>query len=273
MDQKISEFSYGFALTNELVGWTTLKAAPIFPSLIEEGKSGGGYDVKLDMPGTVLYLQFKRAHCMMRRSAREIKEHDAELSIPFYRFHITDVSYSDQHEFLIELDDGTCDVFYVAPRFHKYSEINDAWAAKAVATRSIFVRPRAIGTLSPGSHHVAYDGSHAYLCSKPKPIDFVSAETLIEKLTTQLSADERPLRSRLPELTSAMGRAVERGRQRTGVPFSAVGPRGALADLAKAPIPMRVATLPPDAGARQLRELADKALQHFDAQLVVVQKG
>jgi len=41
MTPEISEFSYGFALTNEIVAWATLKIAPIFPSLIEEGKKGG----------------------------------------------------------------------------------------------------------------------------------------------------------------------------------------------------------------------------------------
>jgi len=38
MTPEISEFSYGFALTNELVGWAPVAAAPLFPSLIEEGK-------------------------------------------------------------------------------------------------------------------------------------------------------------------------------------------------------------------------------------------
>lgn len=32
MKPEISEFSYGFALTNELVGWVALSAAPVFPS-------------------------------------------------------------------------------------------------------------------------------------------------------------------------------------------------------------------------------------------------
>lgn len=41
MIPEISEFSYGFALTNELVSWSKLTAASIFPSLIEEGKKGG----------------------------------------------------------------------------------------------------------------------------------------------------------------------------------------------------------------------------------------
>jgi hypothetical protein len=216
MDQKISEFSYGFALTNEIVGWTTLKTTPIFPSLIEEGKKGGGYDVQLDMPGVMLYLQFKRAHCMTRRSAREIKNHKSTLSVPFYRFHITDSSYSDQHAMLLELDDGTSEVFYVAPRFHKYSEINDAWAAKSVANRSIFVRPTMIGDLDAGPHHVAYDATRAYLCSIPKPIEFMTAGSLVNRLSIQLSHEDTPLRLKLPELTSAMGHAFERGRQRVG---------------------------------------------------------
>ena len=48
MAPEIPEFSYGFALTNEIVGWNGVSTAPIFPSLIEEGWSGGGYDVLLD---------------------------------------------------------------------------------------------------------------------------------------------------------------------------------------------------------------------------------
>jgi hypothetical protein len=118
MTPEICEFSYGFALTNEIVGWAPITAAPLFPSLIEEGKAGGGYDVKLDMPVVPLYLQFKRADCMTRRSAREIRRDQLPLSLPFYRFKITESGKSDQHELVLALDDGTCLVFYAAPRFH-----------------------------------------------------------------------------------------------------------------------------------------------------------
>src|SRR5436190_80170 len=115
MTPEISEFSYGFALTNEIVGWAPVRAAPLFPSLIEEGKEGGGYDVRLDMPGVALYLQFKRADCMTRRSAKEISIYKLPISLPFYRFKITEVRKSDQHELLLALDDGSCLVFYAAP--------------------------------------------------------------------------------------------------------------------------------------------------------------
>jgi hypothetical protein len=121
MIPEISEFSYGFALTNELVGWLELSVAPIFPSLVEEGKAGGGYDVKLDRPGAPLYLQFKRSEYMMRRSAREyrsILDQQGQLRVPFYRFSIMDASKSDQHELLLALDITPNNVFYAAPRFH-----------------------------------------------------------------------------------------------------------------------------------------------------------
>jgi len=86
MVPEISEFSYGFALTNELVGWGSLNSAPIFPSLIEEGKAGGGYDVYLDRSGFPLYLQFKRAECMFRKNARQVKQTKARAVQSPYRF-------------------------------------------------------------------------------------------------------------------------------------------------------------------------------------------
>jgi len=61
MKPKISEFSYGYAFTENLVDWvgSLLAAAPVFPSLIEEGKANGGYDLKLQFGSVPLFLQFK----------------------------------------------------------------------------------------------------------------------------------------------------------------------------------------------------------------------
>jgi hypothetical protein len=59
----ISEFSYGFALTRELINIADppLSAAPVFPSLMAEGRKGRGYDVNLKAPGFPLFIQFKNA--------------------------------------------------------------------------------------------------------------------------------------------------------------------------------------------------------------------
>src|SRR5580704_15864116 len=73
---QFSEFSYGYCLTEDLIvgQGTQLTAAPVFPSLIEEGQPGVGYDVRFDRPGTPLFLQFKLVHQMVRGTANETKK-------------------------------------------------------------------------------------------------------------------------------------------------------------------------------------------------------
>lgn len=45
MTPSISEFSYGYAVTNEVVKLlgTSIAGAPQFPTLYAEGQAGGGY--------------------------------------------------------------------------------------------------------------------------------------------------------------------------------------------------------------------------------------
>ena len=287
MTPEISEFSYGFALTNEIVGWLPLRAAPVFPSLIEEGKAGGGYDVKLDAPGIPLYLQFKRADCLLRKSAVEIRDHNLPLSFPFYRFKITESGKSDQHDMLLALDDGSCVVMYAAPRFHQLVEINHAWGNNQVASRSIFVKPSVIGTLDAKSHHVAYDYASAHLCSEPRSIEFLDSGGLAERLSTQLAADTRPLVEKIPELVrnieeagsrARSARAARSRRDRIGIgKDEIVGARRA-ADIDAVPrslllseqVPTRQPRDLPETD-RKLRDLSDIAARLFNVQLIVVQ--
>jgi hypothetical protein len=279
---QISEFSYGFALTNEIVAWAPLKVAPIFPSLIEEGKVGGGYDVELDMPGVPLYLQFKRGYRMTRRSAKEVKQYKKRLNIPFHRFYITDSGTSDQHAMLVALDDGKSDVFYAAPRFDRIAEINDAWAAKEVAQRSIFVRTQDIGELDDDMHHVAYDANRTFICSEPKEIKAFSAAELVQRLQGRLQEDPRPLRDTVSALSTSASEAAQRAEmrileRRSGkAPIIEIpkaielfaGPSSALPPSLRVPLREPESLSEPN---RKLRELADKAYKTFDVQLVIVQ--
>lgn len=214
---EISEFSYGFALTNELVRWAELSAAPIFPSLIEEGGPGGGFDVKLDRPGAPLFLQFKRSECMFRRSAREWKAVDAaggHLALPYYRFAITEALKSDQHELLLALDTAPNLVFYAAPRFHEISEINAAWHSQAVSARSLFIAPSEVGTLDEERHSVAFDGVRTWIFSEPRQVEAMTSRDLLEKIQSSLKQDARPLGERLPEIAEDLRAAELRGRDR-----------------------------------------------------------
>lgn len=285
----ISEFSYGFALTNELVGWVALSAAPVFPSLIEEGKKGGGYDVKLDRPGAPLYLQFKRAECMMRASAYEIKKHGLPLDVPFYRFPITQRNKSFQHTSLVELDDGTNLVFYAAPRFHTINEINRAWQNGDVSARSIFVAPSTIGLIHDNEKHaVSYDRRHTFFCSEPREIKALSAMDLAERIQAQVSSDSRPVRDMLPEWLDNIRERRSRARDTqekitAEIEAEAPGRRGVLEGVTIRTVSIQAQEEPvgrsPEvrsgrrlsAEEQTLREISDEAMHGFGAQFFVVQ--
>ncbi len=279
MTPEISEFSYGFALTNELVGWTPLNAAPIFPSLIEEGKADGGYDVKFDKPGAPLFLQFKRSDCMKYRSAREIKKYGLPLVPDFYRFPITARKKSFQHTSLVTLDDGINEVFYVAPRFHKHSEINDAWAKQKVAERSVFVPPSAIGLIyDDDAHYVSFDENRTFFCSEPKEIDALSIEDLRSRLTEKIQKDERPLRETAVEWRNNIRTRVENARETQSKLDKEMGqlsePESHPRIRRRSPPPTMEIRPEKELSEerRVVRELADDAQRYFNAQLVVVQK-
>ncbi len=292
---EISEFSYGFALTNELVGWTALQAAPIFPSLIEEGKASGGYDVRLDLPGAPLFLQFKRADCMMRLAAREISKHGLDLKVPFFRFGITERKRSFQHTSLVALDDGQNLVFYAAPRFHTLAQINSAWTAKTVVQRSIFVAPQQIGLIADDDRHViAYDARRTYFCSEPRELTPLSIGDLRQKIESKLDhAAELTLRTQLEgwreNLRDAAARAHEMqmeveaailaGREDIiGVTAPEIRaylePEQLTFETEGVPLsPMEIRPsrdLGPEAAL--LRDLSDEARRRFNAQFYVVQR-
>ncbi len=255
MKPEISEFSYGFAITNELVGWAQLSAAPIFPSLVEEGRVGGGYDVKLDMPGLPLYLQFKRAERMTRNSAREISTGKTTLTLPYHRFHITDWGISDQHKLLLELDQGNTLVFYAAPRFHTLTEINSAWKDNSVASQSVFVAPRAIGVLDHEPHTVAYD-RHKY---ESQPI-----RDSIRELAQNLADAEGRARERLTPPRRSPGDSRGVGRQ-TVIQTEETG-----VSASSSRIPTR-SPAPLSEPNQILRNAADTASRFFGTQLIIVQ--
>lgn len=171
----LSEFSYGYALTEAIINAapSSLKAAPYFPSLITEGKKGGGYDVKLTFSGELLYLQFKLSDEMVRRSALEAKK--KLFQTPFFRMPLRSSSKSDQHAMLIELEQaGEC-VFYATPKFSTAKGLDEAYLSRRVVQQSCFFRPSQIGPLpDQNAHWVAFKPPSpiAYFCSEePQKLD------------------------------------------------------------------------------------------------------
>lgn len=174
MKPNISEFSYGYALTDELIHrhGVALTAAPVFPSLYQEGQAGGGYDLMLQRPGLPLFLQFKLGDCMVRANAQEIR--DGHFTAPFYRMHLRPSRHSDQHEMLLDLENSGSEVYYCAPAFHTPEELNDAYLNQQVRARSLWLRPSDIGPLPDNEdHHVAFTvpGVHRFCSKNSRPIE------------------------------------------------------------------------------------------------------
>jgi hypothetical protein len=203
-DEGFSEFSYGFALTRELVtmGNPPLLTAPIFPSLVEEGKSGG-FDVKMDWPGQPLFVQFKLSQRIVGKRAIEFKE--GEFGTAFYRMAIRSRARSRQHEMLLELEqDNQGGVFYYTPAFHIAKDLNSHYASRSVEANSRRVKPSEIPLPQDNRNHWlsfqrAKDGS-AHRHSEE---------------STQVELDHRPLEIVLQDLRKrpeSLGHALERSR-------------------------------------------------------------
>jgi hypothetical protein len=191
---EISEFSYGYALTSELIDKFSLKSAgaPEFATQVAEGKAGGGWDMKL--PAVPIYLQFKRSDRMVARNA---KEASLFSSLPYYRMHIHKRDHSDQHKLLLNLESRGNIVRYAAPGFSYASELNDHYSMDEVAENSIFIAPSKIGPLPDNDkHYVSFQISSArtFFCSEPKRIETDTADTLFKEIAPAELADRgRPV--------------------------------------------------------------------------------
>lgn len=170
MEPTFSEFSYGYAITEELATGALgpIIGRPMFPSLREEGQPGGGYDVKLPLVGTPLYLQFKRSHYM----TRVYSKHWEYFGAPFFRMYIMPRKYSMQHELLIHLELSGNEVYYIAPEFYTGDDLTEYYTNKVVFSHSALFVPSDIGHLTDDEkHYVAFDQDpNAYFCSD-EPIE------------------------------------------------------------------------------------------------------
>jgi len=183
MNPLISEFSCGYALTEELATCFRrgLRGAPVFPSLIDEGRRGG-YDVALPIRGAPLFLQFKLSHYLKKSSALEW----FHWKKPYFRMHLSPLSHSQQHQLLLDWETAGNDVYYATPMFFRPVELNDAYLNRRIVQSSTFFRPRDIGALPDNRpHSVVFHPSdaRAYFHSHdPRPIQMMDGERWLENV-------------------------------------------------------------------------------------------
>lgn len=171
--KQISEFSYGYAVTSELINKnSSCGAAPFFPSLRFEGGASGGFDVAIEyLHAAPIFVQFKLSEKLKRSNASEYHLFNSE----YFRFPIWSSKDSNQHKLLLELAKTCNRVYYVAPRFQSVDDLNKHFLNGRVIENSIFVRPAEIGQIKDDSDHVfAFHKDPAkgrHFCSDPYPVE------------------------------------------------------------------------------------------------------
>ena len=183
MISEFTEFSYGFAVTHELILQNSgnVVAAPEFPSLIREGQAGGGYDVRLDF-GTFLFLQFKLSEYMYGRRS----QYRSLIGLPYYKFWITPRWQSQQHRMLVDLGNAGQQVYYAAPVFHLQTDFNTEFQGNTVVNRSAFINPVEIGYLADDDDHcVVFNNTDAWFCSQPQKVRLHTGGSLKQFLAVQ----------------------------------------------------------------------------------------
>ena len=221
-----TEFSFGYAFTENLVRSVPARpsTAPNFPNLLQEARHG--YDVRIDLPGRLLFFQFKLPQRLVRRSAKEIDEHSLPgIRVPFFRMPLMRRGHSDQHARLMELEVTHPDaVFYATPAMHDLASFNAAYQAADVPRVSVFFSPREIGPLRDNlQHSVAYrEGlDHGWVCSKmPREVRAVQLDA-IESSLSDLFSDEghQPLSAAIESARDAIASLL---LQRLGFSLDAI---------------------------------------------------
>jgi hypothetical protein len=199
-----SEFSYGYAFTEELVrGFSNqIKAAPLFPSLRAEGRDDGGYDVRLDFnrPGDLIYIQFKLSQCLnVKSNTPEYCEHGYfSPGTRIYRFQIT----ASQHNALRRHEENEHNVFYVTPCFCGQDAFNRIYLTREIARETQYFIPSEIDlSTEKSSHTVTFEVGGAHLVrSEPVPIkrslNFTEWRERLEKV---VASQQQPFRQYLAE--------------------------------------------------------------------------
>ena len=210
MKLNYSEFSYGYAFTENLIRSTSSGAdgAPYFPNLNEEGTLG--FDVHIQSAGCPWFFQFKLPELMIKSTAMEISKYTLSgIHTPFYRMYLMKRSVSKQHELLMTLEEQWPQaVYYATPSIPSWSKLSRAYASVDVHRQSVLFSPKEIGELPDDDQHsIAYatDSTCAWLCSDPQEIGAHRIEEIY--LLHGLRHDNPPY-SQLRSAVSAVGETI-----------------------------------------------------------------
>src|ERR1017187_609919 len=213
-----TEFSFGYALTDSIMrsGLPATPTAPVFLSLIAEGSSGGGYDVKIPLYPVPIFLQFKIPQFVRRRSFKMPRG----FNKPYLRMHLR-TKRPNQHRLLLDLEASGKLVAYATPDFWRTGDLDKYFTAQEVHLKTRYFAPSEIGPLDDNPHQVAYcmGNPTAWLFSEPHKLD---GECDAESFGGRISAAVRKARQQEPldfllKLSAAILELTEPRRPRDSI--------------------------------------------------------
>ncbi len=152
---EFSETQFSFCFTFEYIKqFFPFVPLPIFPNTVEEGRVGGGYDVKIN--GNI-YFQFKipTYHDLVSNFFRKhwnVFRHD------YYKIKLeTD---ADQFKFLKALQNPLNQVYYATPEFYASAHLENYYLSNSIVTHSALFSIDNFPAHGSGHHHLIYSPSH-----------------------------------------------------------------------------------------------------------------
>lgn len=213
MKAEFSEFSYGFAFTENLIRSNShMASAPAFLNNAQEFQQGCDLILKLDSrPWNPLFFQFKISDVMTNRRAREISEYHLPIHPRFFRMSLHKNNSFSQQRALANLGKKfPHSVFYAAPRFHRYLDLNVNFRNGEVHNRSILFSPVDIEnaniSYSSDNHSIAYkaDWSYGWLCSRPKEVNECNIGEIMNVTDTGAKPSESVTTAKIDKIVNSL---------------------------------------------------------------------
>ena len=169
---EFSETQFSFCFTFDYIKqFLPFVPLPIFPNTVDEGRAGGGYDVKIN--GN-LYFQFKipvyydLVSNFWRRDW-DVFGHD------YYKIKLeTD---TEQFRLLKVLHSPSNEVYYSTPAFHTSADLSTFYSSDNIVSNSSLFPIDSLPAHGSGHHHLIYSPGHNWgrLFSEPVNVKVVKS--------------------------------------------------------------------------------------------------
>lgn len=208
---EFSEKQYEQLLNAELINkWSTIfLGTPEYPTPQEEAQLG--YDAKYTVFENsrvkILYFQYKVATYHISTHGKSAK-YSNEVGTPYFLAKVRGPKQGNQHNTLRILSKKNENVFYCAPKFHKFIDLNNYFTSKSIFSNSIFLAVKNLPDINDfNSHSIAYaeDGAKSAFFSKPIAVKPENISEAIERREPEIFSSQTIYESLIEAIEEGSG--------------------------------------------------------------------